>query len=170
MLHLGLGLGCVDRVVYSDAMVILREITSGDISYAWWSMMLYDHHDVTGAHCWQEDQQQSVSRCVYPAGRHNEVSLAWVIKPRPVLSCLSFSVLGKWFGHANKWFSSNLTSLIFLPFASDVIIKHNKTHIYGCVHVLSNIYLYKIVVLCLIKWFNFEGYCPYKSLRLPIIF
>ena len=68
--------------------------------------------------------------------------LAWVIKPRPVLSCLSFSGLATWLGHANKWFSSNPTSLIFLPFASDVIIKHHKIHIYGCLIILSNMYLY----------------------------
>ena len=147
MLHLGLGLGCVDRVVYSDAMVILREITSGDISYAWWSMMLYDHHDVTGAHCWQEDQQQSVSRCVHPAGRHNEVSLAWVIKPRPVLSCLSFSVLGKWFGHANKWFSSNLTSL------------HKYITSYMNLCQLVTLWVYKGNLLCWTMYLVYAANC-----------
>ena len=98
------------------------------------------------------------------------ILLAWVIKPRPVLRCRSFSGLETWYGHANKLFPSNPTSLIFLPYASYVIIKHYNIHIYGCVIVLSNIHLYQIVVLCLNKWFHFVVYCPYKSLRLPMIF
>ena len=51
---------------------------------------------------------------------------------------------------ANDFRVPNPPSLIFFPFASDVIMKHYEIHIMAyCVIALSNIYLYTIVVLCL---------------------